>query len=130
MDKKAMENIIYIYSRREALADGNQVEVSATAKEAGLKFPVFLTRAVYDQYVTVPEGLSDQDEAGRLWDIVWMLRHGIKTAPADMVRLPFELYVKNSEQNAPQLVTLIAECGPIDFDDPRPAITIMLPDEN
>ena len=58
--------IIYAYSRAQALADGVQVEVTKTAQEAGIKFPMFLTRAVYDAYVTVPEGVTAQDEAGRL----------------------------------------------------------------
>jgi hypothetical protein len=66
--------VIYSYTRAQAVADGVQVEVTKTAKEAGIKFPVFLTRTVFDSFVTVPEGVTGQDEAGRLWDIVWMLR--------------------------------------------------------
>ena len=60
---------IYAYTRKQAVADGVQVEISQTAREAGIRFPVFLTRAVYDAYVTVPEGVTCQDEAGRLWDL-------------------------------------------------------------
>ena len=33
-----------------------------------------MTRPVWGQYVEVPEGVSCQDEAGRLWDILWMFR--------------------------------------------------------
>src|ERR1019366_668012 len=69
--------VIYSYTRAQAVADGVQVEVTKTAKEAGIKFPVFLTRTVFDSFVTVPDGVTGQDEAGRLWDIVWMLRFGI-----------------------------------------------------
>ena len=36
--------VIYAYTRAQAVADGFQVEVTATAKEAGILFPVFLTR--------------------------------------------------------------------------------------
>lgn len=46
--------VIYTYTRSQAIADGFQVEVSKVAKEAGITYPVFLTRAVYDNYVTVP----------------------------------------------------------------------------
>ena len=63
--------IVYSYTRKHALADGFQVEVTKTAQEAGIKFPMFLTRAVWDAYVAVPEGVTAQDEAGRLWDLVW-----------------------------------------------------------
>ena len=62
--------VIYSYTRAQAVADGVQVEVTKTAQEAGIKFPVFLTRTVFDSFVTVPEGVTGQDEAGRLWDII------------------------------------------------------------
>ena len=66
--------VIYAYTRAQAVADGVQVEVTKTAQEAGIKFTVFLTHTVFDSFVTVPEGVTGQYEAGRLWDIVWMLR--------------------------------------------------------
>jgi hypothetical protein len=62
--------VIYAYTRKQAIADGYQVEVTQTAKEAGIKFPMFLTRSVFDKYVAVPEGVTAQDEAGRLWDVI------------------------------------------------------------
>ncbi len=39
-----MENLIYAYTRKQAIEDGEQVDVSTTAAEAGIRFPVFLTR--------------------------------------------------------------------------------------
>lgn len=44
-------------------------------------------------------------------------------------RLSFALYVRNDNRRL-KLVTLIAICGALDMDDPQPAITIMLPDED
>jgi hypothetical protein len=121
--------IIYSYTRSQAIADGFQIEVSKVAREAGIKFPVFLTRSVYDNYVTVPAGITGQDEAGRLWDIVWMTRFAIFKAESGKTRLPVALYVRNDNQRA-RLIKLIATCGPLDIDDPQPAITIMMPDED
>jgi len=122
-------HIIYAYTRAQALADGYQVDVSTVATEAGIRFPVFLTRNVFDAYVTVPPNVSGQDEAGRLWDIVWMLRFAIRKAQSGQTRLPFALYVRNDNRKA-KLVKLIAECGPLDMDKPEPAITVMMPDED
>ena len=122
-------DIIYSYTRAQALADGVQVDVTKTAIEAGIRFPVFLTRTVFDAYVTVPPNVSGQDEAGRLWDIVWMLRFAIQRSRPGCDRLPLALYVRN-DSRAPRLVKLIATCGPLDIDDPRPAITVMMPDED
>ena len=121
--------VIFSYSRSQAVADGVQVEVTKTAQEAGIKFPMFLTRAVFDKYVAVPPDVTGQDEAGRLWDVVWMTRFAILRARPGADRLPVALYVRNDDRTA-RLVKLIATCGPLDFDDPQPAITVMLPDED
>src|SRR5271168_147739 len=53
---------IYTYTRAHAIADGFQVDATATAQDAGIRFPVFITRAVYDAYVTVPPNVAGQDE--------------------------------------------------------------------
>ena len=121
--------VIYAYTRSQAVADGEQLEVTKTAQEAGIRFPVFLTRAVYEAYVAVPPGVSGQDEAGRLWDLLWLLRFAILRSRPGCDRLPFALYVRN-DNRTPKLVELIAACGPFDIDDPSPAITVMLPGED
>jgi hypothetical protein len=121
--------VIYSYTRAQAVADGVQVEVTETAQEAGIKFPVFLTRTVFDSFVAVPEGVTGQDEAGRLWDICWMLRFAIIRSHGHTDRLPVALYVRN-DNRAARLVKLIASCGALDIDDPQPAITVMMPDED
>lgn len=121
--------VVYTYTRAQAVADGCQVEVTKTAQEARIRFPVFLTRAVYDQFVTVPAGVTGQDEAGRLCDIVWMTRFAIIRARPGCDRLPVALYVRNDDVRS-RLVKLVAVCGPLDLDDPQPAITLMMPDED
>ena len=121
--------VIYSYTRAQAVADGIQVEVSKTAREAGITFPVFLTRTVFDAYVTVPPGVTAQDEAGRLWDVLWLLRFAIMRSRPGQAYLPFALYVRN-DNRAAKLVKVVATCGPLDIDDEQPAITVMMPDED
>jgi len=128
-DAEPFGPVIYSYTRAQAVADGFQIEVTKTAREAGITFPVFLTRSVFDQFVTVPPGVTGQDEAGRLWDVVWMLRLAARRTTAGKPRLVFALYVRNDDRAA-RLVKLIATCGPLDIDDPQPAITVMMPDED
>jgi hypothetical protein len=89
----------------DAVADGIQVEATKTAAEAGISYPVFITRSVYEQYVAVPAGVTCQDEAGRLWDIVWMLRFAIQRSRGEHY-LRVALYVRNSDSHPAQLVTL------------------------
>jgi hypothetical protein len=121
--------VIYAYTRKQAVADGVQVDVTTTAKEAGIKFPMFLTRDVFDNYVAVPDGVTGQDEAGRLWDVVWLTRFGILRTRPGVDRIPVALYVRN-DNRAARLVKLIAACGALDVDDPQSAITLLLADED
>ena len=121
--------VIYAYTRSQAVADGVQVDVTKTAQEAGIKFPMFLTRAVFDNYVAVPPDVTGQDEAGRLWDLVWMARFAILRSHGHTDRLPVALYVRNDNHRA-KLVKLIAICSALDMDDPQPALTLMMPDED
>ena len=129
MNPHPFGKIVYQYTRAQAVADGLQVDVTRQTVEAGIRFPVFLTRAVYDAYVTVPPDVAAQDEAGRLWDVVWMLRLALRKAQPGQSRLPFALYVRNVGPH-PKLIKLVAMCGPTDLDDPLPAISVALPDED
>ena len=128
-DPFADAEVLYAYTRKQALEDGEQVDVSDTAREAGIRFPVFLTRAVWEKYVRVPEGVQCQDERGRLWDLVWLLRCAARQTSGP--HMQFKLHVRNdNRRGTPPVVTLKAVCGPLDIDDPKPAITVMLPDED
>ena len=122
--------VLYQYTRSQAIADGFQIEVTKTAQEAGIRFPVFITRGVYEQCVAVPPGVTGQDEAGRVWDLMWMLRFAIIRAKPGTTRLTVALYVRNSDKHPARLTKLIATAGALDIDDPAPAITILLPDED
>jgi hypothetical protein len=42
----------------------------AAVRHTAVRYPVALTRAVWERCVAVPPSVVCQDEAGRLWDIV------------------------------------------------------------
>ena len=117
----------FSYSRSNAIEDGMLVDVTTTASEAGFNYPVALTRGVWDQYVEVPEGVEGQDQNGRLWDILNMLNFAIKSRKESESSLIFSVHVRNNNRK-PKPVRLKSVCGP--GDDLKPAITIMLPDED
>ena len=120
--------LIFAYTRKQAIEDGVLVDITDTAKEAGLRFPTAITATAWSEYVAVPDGVTGQDERGRLWDIVWMLRVAIAQQKVDGPHILFELLVRNEESRPPQLVILKAIVGP--GDNPDPVITIMLPHED
>ena len=87
-------DLIHRYTRAEAICDGVLIDVSAVAREAGIRYPVALTRAVWQRCVAVPPGVLCQDEAGRLWDVVYLLRWAIGRAPGGPV-VRFGAHVRN-----------------------------------
>jgi hypothetical protein len=122
--------VISAYSRQQAIDDGELVDVSKMAKEAGIRYPTCLTDAVWERYVEVPEGAVGQSCEGRLWDILWMCTYGVVAGHA-RGRHGSELLFKvrvGDELGRPKPVTLKAVCGP--GDQGEPVITIMLPDED
>ena len=55
-------DVIYQYTRAQAIEDGMLIDVTETAREAGITIPTALTAAVWERCVTVPEKASCQDE--------------------------------------------------------------------
>jgi hypothetical protein len=120
-------DLIHSYSRAEALADGVLIDVSDTAREAGIRYPVALTAAVWERCVSVPPGVACQDEAGRLWEVVFLLALAARRSGGPEVR--FGVHVRNDNREAtPPLVRLRAVCGL--GDDGELCITVMLPEED
>lgn len=113
--------VISSYSRAQAIEDGILVDVTETAREAGIKYPVALTRAVFEKCVALPKRYRGlEDVKGRLWDVLSMFRFAARIASADTIR--YKLIVSR------RTVILKAVIGP--GDTPEPVITIMLPEED
>jgi len=118
------------------IEDGVLADLSALfpdlVRDAGFKYHVACTDTVFHQYIEVPDGVTHQDIKGRAWDVLWMLRCAIKTAPRGRDTILYKLYVRNHnhdrELDRRDLVTLKSVCGP--GDDAEPVITIMLPEED
>ena len=120
--------VIYAYTRKQAIADGVLFDVSEMAREAGIRFPVVTTESVWREYVVPDENLKDQGQSidGRLWDLLWMFR--CAAAKNSQNELSFKVYFLLPNQSSPTLVNLRAHCGP--GDQGEPVITIMQPHED
>jgi hypothetical protein len=91
------------------------IDVSVTAKDAGLKSPVALTAAAWAMCVAVPPGVVCQDELDRLWDVLTMLRFAVRGLSDGAREVRFGVHVRNDNpERTPPLVTLKALCGPGD----------------
>ena len=124
---KSEDTLIFSYSRKEAIEDGVLIDVTEMAKEAGFRYPVAMTSAAWRTSVEFPPDVSCQDEPGRLWDVLMMLRYASRATRGGESDITFDVLVLN-DRTSPKPVRLKALCGP--DDDLSPCITIMLPEED
>ncbi len=117
--------VIFSYSRAQAIEDGVLMDAGKLAVEAGFRYPVALTHAAWSTCVTVPTDAVDQDETGRLWDVLNCLRIAARGKSGECLK--FIVLVKTPEKKI-ALIELKSICGP--GDDHEPVITIMLPEED
>ncbi|MEN6442041.1 MAG: DUF6573 family protein [Syntrophobacter sp.] len=123
-----MPEVVFSYSRADALADGVLVDVSELAREAGFKLPVAVSDTLYHGYLTPPPELAKGGISveGRLWDTLSVLRYAIKASPATD-RITFTVLFAQAPDAKPEPVELLAVCGP--GDSGEPVITIMTPSD-
>ena len=115
--------VISTYTRAQGIEDGVLIDAGSMASEAGFNWPVALTSAVWEHQV-------HQDQSGRLWDVLYMASHAIRTAKESGDRLLFQLYrvARDGHSTEAVLVTLKLIVGPGDAGEP--VITILQPHED
>jgi len=123
------DNVISIYTRAQALQDGCLIDVSELAREAGFKWPIAITDHLYHSYIVPPLALvaEGQSITGRLWDVLMVLRHAIRSSKDDTY-LHFSVLFQMSPGSAPVPVELASVAGP--DDDGSPCLTLMLPEDD
>ena len=122
------EDLIDAYTRADAMEDGTLVDVSATAREAGIKYPLALTRAVWADVEDVPPSKKGvQDAQGRLWDLLWMARHAAANVahPEEKDRIFFDLVMPIGRKKNYRAKMVLAP-----GDDGAPVLTVLREDED
>ncbi|WP_139490052.1 DUF6573 family protein [Brevibacillus dissolubilis] len=126
-------DIIFQYTRKQAIEDGVLVDVTEMAKEAGISVPTAVTSTVWHDII-VPshsDRENGQSEDGRLWDVLWMLHVAIamginREAGCTSSTIYYSLLVHRNGVEGK--VILKAQCHP--GDNLEPVITIMMPNED
>jgi hypothetical protein len=113
---------VCVYTRKQAVAAGWLIDVTKAAREAGIAVPTFITRAVFEMFVAIPEGGNGQDEAQRLRNLLWATRNMLQRTGPCLDPLIGHNHIR-------KLVKLIAVCSPLELDDRQPAMTLMLGEE-
>ena len=126
--------VIYSYTRAQAIDDGVLIDATEMAREAGFKWPVALTVAAWADCVAWSDADNErqvyQDQSGRLWDVLFMASFAVRTANNANRQLQFDLQriPRNGRSTTSQRLTLKLILGP--GDGGEPVITIMLPGED
>lgn len=125
--------VIHAYTRAQAIDDGVLVDVTETAQEAGFRWPVAITRAAWEDLVAWDDGnAAYQDEAGRLWDVLWMaflaIKFGVRGRPDQRISYTLRRIPNRRRCTVARLAQASIVSGP--GDDGAPVVTIMLPNED
>jgi hypothetical protein len=121
-------DLIHVYTRAQAIADGGLIDVTETAREAGFRIHTALTAAVWGDCVAWNERYEKaaQDETGRLWDVLTMAVHTAKTHPGSRAEYTVLRIPRGGLE--PEPVRLVLHVGP--GDEGEAVVTIMQPEED
>lgn len=129
---------ISVYTVRDGVRDEVMIEApAADAQEAGYHLPVVFTKDAHTDLVTWDDDPC-QDERGRLWDVLMMMRGAAKAAMADpggryaftLYRVPYLTKSGNrSRAITTQRVTRHIVAQGYDLDG-APCLTILMPNES
>ena len=124
-------NNIYSYTRKQALEDGTLIDVTNTAMEAGIKYPVAVTVELYHGYIepTEKEQEHAQDCDGRLWDVLSMFVFNARLTDGPLLHYKVSFVKEQPDgelRNETQKIKAVIGPG----DDADPVITLMMPHED
>ncbi len=105
--------------------------MSTVAREAAIRFPVAITRALWHDIAAIPAERSLEDLQGRLWDVLWMGGCAMRRAGGSTLTYQLILNLTGAiydDDRGGPLYTVKIVCGP--GDDLMPVLTFMRPDED
>jgi len=122
--------VIFSYSRAEAIADGVLVDwtkepLATLCRQAGFRLPIAMTATAFAAAIGTGDLPSGQSVNGRAWDVLNVLRTAIR-GNRDTDRVDFKVRVWNGVRF--ETTALWCHCGP--GDTAEPVLTIMLEGED
>ncbi len=127
------EEVIFSYTRAQALADGVLVDVTQAASEAGFRFPTAISVDLHARLTPNEREKSlGQSYAGRLWDVLYLAAiAGQRVGFENLASIQVGLFEIEEDQlhvtYCGNLLTLWVVVGPGDIGEP--VITIGFPED-
>lgn len=120
-------NIIFSYTRKQALEDGVLIDVTEHANRIGFKVNACVTDHLYHECLVPPAGLEGEGQSleGRLTDLLFRTLIAARAFGAGS-RVKFDVLFL-MEPSIWRSVAVLAVMGPGDHGEP--VLTIMLPED-
>jgi len=112
---------------KQAIEMGALIDVTPTAKQLGLSFPVTVTKPLWDIGIAPTPTLSEEDRAARLRDVLMAFRLRLATQPTISPLIDFPALLAFPPDAAPQPIPLFALIQPDERN--RTTVTLLLPNE-
>lgn len=128
------DDLVFSYTRAQAIEDGVLVDQTEEARGFGFKLPLAFTHAAWHLAVEWTEADTDrkpglgQSTAGRLSDVLLMAFGAARQAQGDRAYFQVLTVPRHGDREAPEPVELVLHIGP--GDTMEPVLTIMKPDED
>jgi hypothetical protein len=116
-----------IRDREAAIQAGILIDVTPTALQLGITFPVTITRPLWEMGIVTNRSLSGEDQTSRLRDILMAFRLRLASLTTVSPLLDFPVLLALPPSSVPQPVPLFAFIQP----DPthQANVTLLLPNE-
>ncbi|MCD1655516.1 hypothetical protein K7J14_12505 [Treponema zuelzerae] len=121
--------MIYSYTRAQALEDGVLVDVTHTASACGLRVPVAITDTLYHGYIeaSATQAKLGQTTEGRLKDVLILLLFNAASSGRNKAEIRYPVtFLMTEDKRETITVKAVIDGG----DDGKPVITVMLENED
>lgn len=116
-----------IQDRSQAIQAGILIDVTPTAQQLGLTFPVTITKPLWDIGIVTNQSLSEAEQAGRLRDVLMAFRLRLASLATISPLIDFPALLAMPPSTVPQPVPLFAIIQPDNGNQAN--VTLLLPNE-
>jgi len=123
----ASADIPVIRDRQEAIQSGILIDVTPTAQQLGLTFPVTITKPLWDIGIVTNQSLSQDEQSARLRDVLMAFRLRLASLATISPLIDFPALLTMPPATVPQPVPLFALIQPDGNNQAN--VTLLLPNE-
>ena len=116
-----------IRDRQGAIQSGILIDVTPTAQQLGLTFPVTITKPLWDIGIVTNQSLSQEEQSARLRDVLMAFRLRLASLATISPLIDFPALLAMPPSTVPQPVPLFAIIQPDEANQAN--VTLLLPNE-